>query len=172
MSKILEIEFGKGVDVLQAVYPRGMTTDRIRTIYENYFIHENYNTDTWIKACRDIGATSKYFPSIAEMKSAYWDAAKEKKIEVTHADCEFCTNGLRSYFKYKGHREDGSRVKYTYCALCDCEAGSQYSQNLKNEKHWATWTEKVKQGKFVQHDSETIPEFIPFTNKYAEPAPF
>jgi len=165
---MLENDFTTGMDVLQAVYPRGMTTDRIRTIYENYFIHENYNTDTWIKACRDIGATSKYFPSIAEMKSAYWDAAKEKKIEVTHADCEFCTNGLRSYFKKK----NGTR--YTYCAICDCEAGSQYSQKLKNGKHWATWAEKVKQGKFVQHDSEIIPEFIPFTDKYAgsEEIPF
>jgi len=165
---MLEEKFTEGINVLQAVYPRGMTTDRIRTIYENYFIHENYNTDTWIKACRDIGATSKYFPSIAEMKSAYWDAAKEKKIEVTHADCEFCTNGLRSYFKKK----NGTR--YTYCAICDCEAGSQYSQKLKNGKHWATWAEKVKQGKFVQHDSEIIPEFIPFTDKYAgsEEIPF
>jgi len=163
---MLEIEFTEGMNVLQAVYPRSMTTDRIRTIYENYFIHENYNPETWIKACRDIGATSKYFPSIAEMKSAYWDAAKEKNTEITHTDCEFCDNGLRSYFKKK----NGTR--YTYSAICDCEAGAQYSQKLNNGKHWATWLEKEKQGKFIQHDSEAILEFIPFTNKYAEPAPF
>jgi len=159
---MLEEEFTRGVNVLQAVYPRGMTTNRIRTIYENYFLQENYNAETWIKACRNIGATSKFFPNIAEMKSAYWEAAREKKIEITHSDCEFCDNGLRSYFKKK----NGTR--YTYCALCDCELGDQYSQNLDNGKHWAKWSEKEKQGKFIKHNNEILPEFIPFTNKYAE----
>ena len=164
---MLETEFTNGIDVLQAVYPRSISSDRIRTLYENYFLHENYNADTWLKACRNIGGNSKYFPSIAEMKSAYWEAARESKPEISHIKCEFCNNGLRSYYKYKGHREDGSRVKYTYCAICDCEAGAKYSPNLNNGKHWATWAEKEKQGKFVQHEKEIIPEFIPFTDKYA-----
>ena len=77
--------------------------------------------------------------------------------------CELCNNGLRSYFKKK----NGTR--YTYAALCNCELGSQYSPKLKNGKHWATWAEKEKQGKFIQHEKEIIPEFIPFTDKYAEP---
>ena len=158
---MIQDEFLKGVDVLQAVYPRSISTDRIKTIYENYFLYENYNADVWLVACRNIGANSKYFPSIAEMKSAYWEAAKEKKPEISHSECEECSNGLRSYFKKK----NGTR--YTYAALCNCELGNQYSDKLKNGKHWATWAEKEKQGKFVQHEKEIIPEFIPFTNKYA-----
>lgn len=152
------LEFKEGINILIVSFPsKSMTEEQCKLLFDTYFAGLNYDLDVWKKACKNLGS-GRTFPVQGAMQSAYWEVAKENKKPngISHIKCEFCTNGLRSYFKKK----NGTR--YTYCAICDCEAGSQY-----NHKNWATWSEKEKQGKFVQHEKEIIPEFIPFTNKYA-----
>lgn len=163
-------EFTNGINILVSCFPKSTTEEKVSVLYDNYFAGLNFDPDVWIRACKMLGETKERFPALAMMKSAYWEVAKEKKRpdNISHVECQFCSNGLRTYYKYKGHREDGSKVKYTYCALCDCELGSQYSPKLKDGKYWATWSEKEKQGKFIQREGEILPEFIPFTDKYSE----
>ena len=154
-------DFKNGINILIASFPtKNVSEEKIKKLFETYFDDQNFDPNIWVKACKIIGGTKSTFPVPAIMKSTYWEVAKENKKPngISHIKCSLCSNGLRSYFKKK----NGTR--YTYCAICDCEAGSQY-----NHKNWATWSEKEKQGKFVQHEKELIPEFIPFTTKYKDP---
>lgn len=155
-------EFKEGINILISSFPtKNVTEEKTKILFETYFADQNFESNIWVKACKIIGGAKSTFPVPAVMKATYWEVAKEKKPRASHTECSLCSNGLRSYFKKK----NGTR--YTYAAICDCELGSQYSPKLGNNKNWATWSEKEKQGKFVQHEKETIPEFIPFTDKYA-----
>ena len=153
-------EFKEGINILIASFPtKNMSEEKTRLLFETYFAGLNFDPDVWVKACKTLGETTDRFPVLVAMKAAYKEIAKEKKpVVISHSGCMYCNGiGLRSYYKKK----NGTR--YTHSAICDCEAGAKYGGK------WATWSEKEKQGKFVQHEKEIIPEFIPFTTKYKDP---